>query len=302
MCQLLSPFTTWEHSKGWSLPLSCITASLDLGDIPGLPLISLAFPLRNFCRLPFFSYVKFWCFLGSLTPSSPSGSYCPCKWSLLPPLCYWMQSVCLFLPLDDCHSPPIPPNYLSGIAFWRSLSHGEVSSNCGHLHPHLPACPSRHLCYSCLNEWMTTLSKPNKHPGVILDLFPKPPLLSSYQVSLVNLLNISLRGLPSHSYCLSYLSLWLVKNLSFRIYPCPTPGHTTWEAFLKVWSWPFCLLKAPPWFSTAPLASVLPSPWSSLWPPPLQVRLSSPSSSERCPNHTDLSPWRNPLHCPAEQL
>lgn len=149
---------------------------------------------------------------------------------------------------------------------------------------------------------MTTLSKPNKSPAVILDLFRKPPLLSSYQASLVNLLNISLRGLPSHSYCLSHLSLWLVKNLSFCIYPCPTPEHTTWEAFLKAWSWPFCLLKAPPWFSMAPPVNALPSPWSSLWPPPLQLRLSSPSSSERYPSHTDLSPWRNQLHCPAEQL
>ena len=122
--------------------------------------------------------------------------------------------------------------------------------------PTSPACPPRHLCYSYLNEWMTTLSKPNKSPGVILDLFPKPPLLSSYQASLVSLL----RGLHSHSYCLNYLSLWLVKNLSFPIYPCPTPEHKTWETFLKVWSWPFCLLKAPPWFSMAPPANFLPSP------------------------------------------
>ena len=122
--------------------------------------------------------------------------------------------------------------------------------------PTSPACPPRHLCYSYLNEWMTTLSKPNKSPGVILDLFPKPPLLSSYQASLVSLL----RGLHSHSYCLNYLSLWLVKNLSFPIYPCPTAEHKTWETFLKVWSWPFCLLKAPPWFSMAPPANFLPSP------------------------------------------
>lgn len=100
--------------------------------------------------------------------------------------------------------------------------------------PTSPACPPWHLCYCYLNEWITNLRKPNKSPGVILDPFPKPPLLSSYQASLLSLLNVSLRGLHSHSCCLSYLSHWLVKNLSFPIYPCPAPEHNTWETFLKV--------------------------------------------------------------------
>ena len=56
---------------------------------------------------------------------------------LLNPKCISLVQVSLPTLLDDRHSPPIPPNYLSGIALWRSLSHGEVSSNCAHLHPRL---------------------------------------------------------------------------------------------------------------------------------------------------------------------